>query len=96
MLTSSIIKIIGQNSTWKFHIEELLVWYDRYSKKNSDENKWMYSGYGIVFDGLGSWNFGNDFTMNFIVFGVYNSSSSHTDNRKNDFLVLGEGPTDYI
>ena len=34
--------------------------------------------------------------MNFIVFGVYNSSSSHTDNRKNDFLVLGEGPTDYI
>ena len=66
------------------------------TKKNSDENKWMYSGYGIVFDGLGSWNFGNDFTMNFIVFGVYNSSSSHTDNRKNDFLVLGEGPTDYI
>ena len=31
-------------------------------------------------------------TLN-IIFGVSNSSSSHTDNLKNDFLILGEGPT---
>ena len=28
------------------------------------------------------------------LFGVDNCSSSHTDNFKNEFLVLGEGPTD--
>ena len=27
------------------------------------------------------------------MFDVDNSSSSHTDNQKNEFLVLGEGPT---
>ena len=32
----------------------------------------------------------------FLIFSVGNSSSSHTDNRKNNFLVLGEGPTDDI
>ena len=26
----------------------------------------------------------------------YNSASPHTDNRKNNFLVLGEGPTNGI
>ena len=30
---------------------------------------------------------------NVIIFGVDNSSSSHSDNRKNIFLTLGEGPT---
>ena len=32
----------------------------------------------------------NDFARNVIIFGVDNTSSSHTDNRKNNFLVLGE------
>ena len=51
------------------------------------------SGCEITFDSAGSWAFYNDFARNFIVFGVDNSSSSHADNRKNNFLVLGEGPT---
>ena len=44
----------------------------------------------------GSWSFGNDFARNVVIFSVDNSSSSHTDNRKNNFLVLGEGPTQGI
>ena len=28
--------------------------------KNGDKGKWVCSGYGIVFDGAGSWNFVND------------------------------------
>ena len=52
-----------------------------------------YSGYEIALDGLGSWSLGNNLL---IIFGVSNSSSSHTDNRKNHFLVLGEAPTDGI
>ena len=60
------------------------------SSKKSDKSK--YSGYGIVLDGTSSWCFGNAFAWNVVIFSVYNSSSSHTDNRKNTFLMLGEGP----
>ena len=61
--------------------------------KNSDKEKYVYSGYGITFDSAGSWSFGNDFARNVISFGVDNSLSSQADNRKNNFLILGEGPT---
>ena len=61
--------------------------------KNSDKEKWVYSGYRIAFDGKSSWNFCNEFARKVIIFGVDNSSSSHTDNPKNNFLILGEGKT---
>ena len=60
--------------------------------KNNDKEKWVWSGYGIAFDGISSWNFGNDFARNVIIFGFDNSSLSDTDNHRNNFLVLGEGP----
>ena len=54
----------------------------------------MYSGYGIIFDSAGSWIFDNDFSRNvMIIVGVDNSSLSHADKRKNDFVMLAEGPT---
>ena len=34
-----------------------------------------------------------DTVTNVVIFGVDNSSSSHADNLKNNFLVLGEGDT---
>ena len=52
----------------------------------------MYSGYGIIFDSASSWSFDNDIPRNIIIFNVDNGSSFHADNRKNNFLVLGEGP----
>ena len=61
--------------------------------KNNDKEKYVYSGYGIVFDGKGKWSFGNDYAGNVIIFGVDNSSSSHADNLKNNFSILGEGDT---
>ena len=61
--------------------------------KNCDKEKFVYGSYAIAFDGKGEWSFGNDTTRNIIIFGVNNSSSSHTDNIINDFLTLGEGPT---
>ena len=61
--------------------------------KNYDKEKCVYSGYGIAFDGKCSWSFGNGFAKNVVVFGVDNSSSSHTDNCKNSCFVLGEGDT---
>ena len=52
----------------------------------------MCSDYRIACDGAGSWNFCNGLPGNVVIFGVHNSSSSHTDNQ-NNFLVIGEGPT---
>ena len=58
--------------------------------KNNDKDKWVYSGYGITFDG-GDWrSFGNSTARNAIIFGVYSSSSSHV---VDNFLILGKGPT---
>ena len=62
--------------------------------KNSDKEKYIYiySGYGIIFD-RSSWSFSNGTARNVIIFGADNSSSSHVDNRKKNFLILGLGPT---
>ena len=64
--------------------------------RNAIKSKFIYYGRGIVFDGKGLWSFGNGFARNDVIFVVDNSSSSYTDNRKNNFLVLGERPTDDI
>ena len=32
----------------------------------------MYGGYRIAFDGKGTWNLGNDYATNVIIFGVDN------------------------
>ena len=61
--------------------------------KNSDQEKYVYSCYRITFDSGGSWSFVNDIARNVLFFSVYNSSSSHDDNHKNKFLVLGEALT---
>ena len=53
----------------------------------------MYNGYGITFDSAGSWSFNNDTARNVLIFGVNNSSSSYSDDNKNNFLVSGEDPT---
>ena len=56
----------------------------------------MYSSYGIAFDGAASWSFGNEFAGHVVIFGIDNSLSSPIDNPKNNFLELGEEPTDDI
>ena len=53
----------------------------------------MYSGYGITFDREGLWSFENDLATVTVIFAVDNSSSSHSDNDKNNFLILGGSPT---
>ena len=57
---------------------------------NSDEEKYVYSRNWITFDRAGSWGFDDNLARNAIFFDVDNSSSSHVDNHKNNFSVLGE------
>ena len=64
--------------------------------KNNDKGKYVYRDYGIVFDGADWWSFGNDFAGTVVIFGIDNSSSSHADNRKNNFSVLGKELSDDI
>ena len=55
--------------------------------KNSDKEKWVYSDYVIAFDRKVTWSFGHDYARNVVIFNVDNSSSSHSDNSKNNFFV---------
>ena len=41
-------------------------------------------------------SFDNDYARNVVIFGADNSSSFHTANRRNNFLALGERPTESI
>ena len=62
--------------------------------KNTDIDKYGYSGYGIGFDIKSSFSFPDGgMGQNVIIFGVDTSSSVHVDNKKKDILVLGKGPT---
>ena len=61
--------------------------------KNNDIDKYEYSGYGIGFYRKETFSAGNGFGRNCIIFCVDMSSSVHTDNKKKDILILGEGHT---
>ena len=61
--------------------------------KNSDIDKYGYSGYGIGFDRETSFSIGNEIGKNVTVFGVDMSSSAKLDNRKKDILIRGKGIT---
>ena len=61
--------------------------------KNTDIDKYVYSGYAIGFDRHGNFSFpGTGLGRNVIIFGVDMGSSTKIDNRKKDILI-GKGPT---
>ena len=55
--------------------------------KNSDKEKWLYSGYGIAFDGKGEWSFGNDFARAVVIFGVDTTSTDKIFEKNFSFQV---------
>ena len=62
--------------------------------KNADIDKYRYSGHGIEFDRRSSFLFpGGEFGQNIIFFREDMNSSIHIDNKGNDILILGKGPT---
>ena len=70
-----------------FYIKKLLVCCKTSIAKVSVKEKWVFSCYGIAFDGKGMRSCGSNYTKNVID----SSSSSHADNCKNNILALGEG-----
>ena len=61
--------------------------------KHADFDLYKYSGYGIGLDRKGFFSIGDEFSRSVIIFGVDMSSSSHTDDKKIDVLILGKGST---
>ena len=62
--------------------------------KNTDIDKYKYSGYGIGFDRRGLYLLPNGrFSRNVIISGVDMSSHVHVDNKEKDILILGKGST---
>ena len=62
--------------------------------KNSNIDKYGYSGYGIGFDRIGGFSSpGGGVSQNVLILGIDMSFSAHIDNKKKDILVLGIGPT---
>ena len=61
--------------------------------KNTDIDKYKYSGYGIGFNRRGTFSVAKRFGNNVIIFGAHMCSSVHVDNKKKDILILVEGPT---
>ena len=60
--------------------------------KNTDFEKYKYSGYGIGFYRRSSYSFaGGGYGPNVLTFGADMSSSPHIYNKKHDILVLGKG-----
>ena len=53
--------------------------------RNAGKCKFTYNYQWIGFHGKGMWRFGNGFARNVKIFGVYNTSSSHTSNQNITF-----------
>ena len=65
--------------------------------KNTDIDKYAYSGIGIGFDRQSSFSFLSvAFGQNVIIFGADISFSAHIDNKKKNILILGKGATQGI
>ena len=60
--------------------------------KNAGIDEYKYSGYGIGFDRCKTFSMPHGSGRNVLIFGVDMSSSAHIDNKKEDILILGEGP----
>ena len=59
--------------------------------KNSDTSKCKYKGYGICFDEGGTFSKGNiNNGRNVLIFGVYESSLVHANNKANNIFVMGD------
>ena len=56
--------------------------------EKSNKVKYVHSGYRITFDYADEWSFDDGTAENVIISSVDNGSSSHSDNRKNTFLVF--------
>ena len=88
-----VYEITSNYNDSNFHTIENCLFGSVKLTKNTDFDKYGYSGYGIGFDTKGSFSIGNDVGKNIIIFGVDMRSAWKIDNRKKDITILGKWPT---
>ena len=82
-----------QNLNVKFSLKDYLFGAVKLTK-NSNPNKYSYSGYGIGFECRSLFSFPNfDWGKNSIIFGIDMSSSVHANNKNKNILILFKGQT---
>ena len=81
---------LGKESYLQFQIQKLIIEATNIVK-NSDKEKYVYSGYGITFSSTDWWSFDNVTARNVMIFDVDKSSSLHAETCKNNFLILTLG-----
>ena len=60
--------------------------------KNADTSKYKYKAYGICFDEGDTFSIGNTTSgKNLLIFGVYESSLTHANNKANNIFIMGDG-----
>ena len=71
-----MIQIIGQKNPLRSFTLKYCLFSSTNIAKDKDKEKYVYSCYGIAFNGENLWSFNDDFARNVVKFGVDNSSSS--------------------
>ena len=61
--------------------------------RDTDNDNYIYFGYGIEFNRKGFFSVGDGVGRNVIIFGVDMSSAPHIDDKEKDILILGKYPT---
>ena len=85
--------LVVEQNNYKIKIVNVYIMYDFQNclfgatniLKNNVKDNFVYSDYGIAFDGAGQQSSNNDSARNIKNFGVNKSSLSHSDNQKNSF-----------
>ena len=80
-------RLLAKNSAQKFYIKKLFFGATNIVKTN-DKEKYVHSDYRVAFDGNLVMNL-----LEVLMIEVDNSSLSHTDNLKYEFLILSEVDT---
>ena len=81
---------IASTRNFNFTIQNALVGAINVTK-NADISKNKYEGYGLCFDEGGTFSKGNiNNGRNILIFGVHESSLTHTNNKDNNIYVMGD------
>ena len=82
---------ISSTRNTDYTIQNALFGAVKITKNASDSSKNKYAGYGICFDESGTFSKGNiNNGRNVLIFGVYESSHTHSTNNANNIYVFGD------
>ena len=88
-----LIDPISNSRNTDYTVQNVLFGGVKITKNATDTSKHKYEGYGICFDEGGMFNMlGNiNNSRNILIFGVYENSVIHSNNKANNISIMGDG-----